>query len=385
MPHVSDGELHMVLDGALDLLPDERVRAVRSHLESCEDCAARLERERRVRARAGEILRSGGPDDAELPPLGELRERAGSGGSGHRRKRLGLYRGVAWAASLILALGIGWYAGGGPGGPSPDRNATSGSPEGPGAAAGAERQERSEAPDASPVPGTASVEAEVAEAGRTDDPPDAPADAARAEPGRREPAAGRDLAERADAPEDDREAPGSAGVSGDRMAGEPGGAGGEERIVPDGPAGSLAVPGLPVLAVAWDEPGPDAARPALRILQALPSGDTLSLVYTPLEDGDDESGEETALEGVRELQRERNVAPSAAPDRAAPPESVDEAGAPETPADTASGETAAGPREGETSRRRILGDRWMVDVEALLPPDSLEALLRRIDPPPDGD
>ncbi len=122
MRHVTDGELHAFLDGALDLLSDDRGEEVRDHLSGCRVCSERLQDEEVLRTRAEAIL--GDPDfgGVALPTFEELRERAEAPGSVPTASARGPeerihYRGpirglpLAWAATIILAVGVGWMGG----------------------------------------------------------------------------------------------------------------------------------------------------------------------------------------------------------------------------------------------------------------------------------
>lgn len=113
MPHVDDGTLHALLDGALRSDDPEAAAAVEVHLSGCEDCRARLESAAEVRERAFGILAHAAPiAPAAAPDFEEVRGRARSGGvrrhapAVHRHARW--TRGIAWAASLVLALGTGY-------------------------------------------------------------------------------------------------------------------------------------------------------------------------------------------------------------------------------------------------------------------------------------
>jgi len=102
MLHVDDGTLHTYLDG--ELAPAE-AQGVDAHLAQCPACRDRLEQERALITRAGELLAMAAPPDRELPPF-----RAGDLKPPTRlwwRVRLPL----AWAATIVLALGIGTYLG----------------------------------------------------------------------------------------------------------------------------------------------------------------------------------------------------------------------------------------------------------------------------------
>ena len=136
MRHITDGELHAWLDGALDLLPDGRGDEIREHLSRCSACRERMQDEEEVRDRSLEIMAGLQLRDLELPTFEELRERAaapepgatavGALASGSREARPervlqeeppARYRGplkgmpLAWAATIVLALGVGWMGG----------------------------------------------------------------------------------------------------------------------------------------------------------------------------------------------------------------------------------------------------------------------------------
>lgn len=123
MRHVTDGELHAYLDGALDALSEDRADEVRSHLGTCAACKERLQDEERVRNEAQSLLSGVTPSAEAPPPFEAIRELAtaaehpgraertdGSVLPNRRRKPL---RGLplAWAATIVLALGVGWMGG----------------------------------------------------------------------------------------------------------------------------------------------------------------------------------------------------------------------------------------------------------------------------------
>ena len=105
MPHVDEGILHAYLDGALDALheggalPDAMTPAdVISHLDACADCRARLNIERDIREQAGMVLRDAAPV-VHAPPIESLRT----------TRRAAAWVPYAWAASLMMAVGAGWW------------------------------------------------------------------------------------------------------------------------------------------------------------------------------------------------------------------------------------------------------------------------------------
>ena len=102
MSHVDDGTLHAYLDG--ELAPAE-ARGVDAHLAQCPGCRERLEEERALITRAGELLALAAPPDRELPPFraGDVKPAA--------RLWWQVRQPLAWAATIVLALGIGTYLG----------------------------------------------------------------------------------------------------------------------------------------------------------------------------------------------------------------------------------------------------------------------------------
>jgi hypothetical protein len=122
MRHVTDGELHAYLDGALDLLPEGRGEEIRDHISECSVCRERLQDEELVRSQATEILADPDLSGVTFPSFEELRERAEAPGSGvsageGEEKAKVRYRGplrglpLAWAATIVLAIGVGWMGG----------------------------------------------------------------------------------------------------------------------------------------------------------------------------------------------------------------------------------------------------------------------------------
>ncbi|NJD20101.1 MAG: hypothetical protein FIA95_12570 [Gemmatimonadetes bacterium] len=104
MSHVDEGALHAYLDGALDALPASEAARIRQHLAACGECARRLDEERARREEASALLAGADPGVGVPAPLEELRGRAAArtrAGSGVRVRQL------AWAASLVLAVGAG--------------------------------------------------------------------------------------------------------------------------------------------------------------------------------------------------------------------------------------------------------------------------------------
>ena len=105
MPHVDEGQLHALLDGAFD---DREARALHAHLETCAQCAARLEEERALRDRSTVILAAAQPARLATPPFDEVLHKARQ-----RPARHTFWPGpgrLAWAATIVVALGVGWLS-----------------------------------------------------------------------------------------------------------------------------------------------------------------------------------------------------------------------------------------------------------------------------------
>ena len=101
MSHVDEGTLHAYLDG--ELSPPERT-ALEIHLAQCASCGARLAEERSLIERASAVLGGARPSERPAPPLSELASPRRRG-----RRILGARLPFAWAATVVLALGIGYY------------------------------------------------------------------------------------------------------------------------------------------------------------------------------------------------------------------------------------------------------------------------------------
>lgn len=124
MQHVDEGTLHALLDGALRAHEPERADRVEAHLETCADCRARLEAAATLREEASGILDAtdttvARPDFEEVraragataPDIDETRGTPGGGPAGTGlRRQYRWTRGLAWAATIVVALGTGYMA-----------------------------------------------------------------------------------------------------------------------------------------------------------------------------------------------------------------------------------------------------------------------------------
>jgi len=105
MPHVDEGQLHASLDGAYSA-GDPELLAIRAHLRDCADCRNRLEEARTLRERAGEILGLATPLVDQAPPFDQVRAQR----IPRHRSRFSHKGGLAWAATVVIALAAGWLA-----------------------------------------------------------------------------------------------------------------------------------------------------------------------------------------------------------------------------------------------------------------------------------
>ena len=99
MSHVDEGTLHAYLDGEL---PSTERAALEAHLAGCAACRGNLIEARALRERASAVLGSARPADRPAPPLDQLRREP-------KRSAWRVRRSFAWAASIALALGVGYY------------------------------------------------------------------------------------------------------------------------------------------------------------------------------------------------------------------------------------------------------------------------------------
>jgi hypothetical protein len=101
MPHLEDGYLHAIADGEV---PSDELVAVREHLDACESCRARLDQARGEAESARELIElievPVGPSSGR--PVGRAGGQAGGRAGGR------WIRPLVWAASLVLAAGVGY-------------------------------------------------------------------------------------------------------------------------------------------------------------------------------------------------------------------------------------------------------------------------------------
>jgi hypothetical protein len=107
MQHLDDALIAEWVDGALP--PDSpQYAAIAAHVEQCDECRARVEEERALAGHVRQLLGVAVPP-ARIPPFEEVLHRAGT--APPRAAAAGLpWRRLAWAATVVVAGGVGWYA-----------------------------------------------------------------------------------------------------------------------------------------------------------------------------------------------------------------------------------------------------------------------------------
>jgi hypothetical protein len=103
MRHIPEDELHAYLDQALSRT---QCVEIESHLADCPSCRATRDGIAALRDRTTALLSRLAPPPSFPPAFDRLHRRAAEVES-QRRRRLQV---VAWVASLVLALGLGWSA-----------------------------------------------------------------------------------------------------------------------------------------------------------------------------------------------------------------------------------------------------------------------------------
>ena len=110
MSHIAEGLLHAHLDGALGTDRAEEWLLAEAHLGVCEDCRRRLDEARRFREAAGALLAGASSPVLDRPGFDRLVSLAVPGPATlpNRRPWWTSTSRLAWAASLMLAVGAGW-------------------------------------------------------------------------------------------------------------------------------------------------------------------------------------------------------------------------------------------------------------------------------------
>lgn len=106
MRHVDEGRLHAWLDGELPAEGVDGAGELERHLAACPVCRGRADEERRIRDEASAILGGAVPGSLATPRTVPL---PADDADRVRRRDVGRrWVAIGWAASVLLALGIGW-------------------------------------------------------------------------------------------------------------------------------------------------------------------------------------------------------------------------------------------------------------------------------------
>jgi hypothetical protein len=107
MQHLDDALIAEWVDGEVPA-DSPRHAAIASHVEQCDECRARVEEERALAGHVRQLLGVAAPPE-RVPPFEEVLHRAGGTPRGARRAGIP-WRRLAWAATVVVAGGVGWYA-----------------------------------------------------------------------------------------------------------------------------------------------------------------------------------------------------------------------------------------------------------------------------------
>src|SRR5687767_3094577 len=106
MSHIDDGLLTAWLDRPRSALTAVESAKIEAHLSTCVACRARLEEAGTFRGRSSRILAASGPTQVATPSFEKLLDRAPV--QVVRPSPRPNYVTLAWAASIMAALGLGW-------------------------------------------------------------------------------------------------------------------------------------------------------------------------------------------------------------------------------------------------------------------------------------
>lgn len=101
MPHLDEGILHELLDGEI---PSSELPPIQAHLAACSECRARLEEAREFAADADRLIETIELTERESPRRTVIPPRPPARPWG---------RDLAWAATVVVAVGAGYLARGG--------------------------------------------------------------------------------------------------------------------------------------------------------------------------------------------------------------------------------------------------------------------------------
>ncbi len=120
MSHIDEGQIHAYLDRQLEFAETEARERLEAHVSECAQCAALVEQERSFHGRAAAVLQQSEPELVETPAFDDIVARATDRSQSVSVKKLNRTRSLAWAASIAVAVTVGWYARFSVSGPSPN-------------------------------------------------------------------------------------------------------------------------------------------------------------------------------------------------------------------------------------------------------------------------
>lgn len=110
MSHIDEGQIHAYLDHQLEFAEAEARERLEAHVSECAQCTALLEQEQSFHGRAAAVLQQSEPDLVEAPAFDDIVARATHRSQSASVKKLNRTRSLAWAASIAVAVTVGWYA-----------------------------------------------------------------------------------------------------------------------------------------------------------------------------------------------------------------------------------------------------------------------------------
>jgi cytoskeletal protein RodZ len=107
MQHLDDALIAEWVDGAVPSNSPQHA-AIAAHVEQCDECRARVDEERALAGHVRQLLGVAAPPE-RIPPFEEVLHRAGAMPKSAPSPRFP-WRRLAWAATVVVAGGVGWYA-----------------------------------------------------------------------------------------------------------------------------------------------------------------------------------------------------------------------------------------------------------------------------------
>ncbi len=111
MSHANEGQIHAYLDRQLEFADQAARERFETHVAECSDCTVLLNEVRAIHARATGMLGDSQPAVANMPSFEAVVTRASERSARWATvRKLNRTRALAWAASIVVAVAVGWYA-----------------------------------------------------------------------------------------------------------------------------------------------------------------------------------------------------------------------------------------------------------------------------------